>query len=98
MSQQLPQKGILLIYTINYCPYCLRAKEFLTRKNIPFIEVDVTDNQSLRENLVEMTGGRKTVPQIFIGLRSIGGYDNLMELEKTSKFDMLLKESEIGPT
>ena len=96
MSHHLPQKGTLLIYTTNYCPYCLKAKEFLTRKHIPFVEVDVTNNQDLRENLVTLSEGRKTVPQIFIGLHSIGGYDDLVALEKTSKLDMLLKEAEIG--
>lgn len=95
MPQDLPQNGKLLIYTTHYCPYCVRAKEFLTQKHIPFTEIDVTDRPDLREKLVDMTGGRKTVPQIFIGLNSIGGYDDLVKLEKTSELDTLIKGAEV---
>ena len=78
------------VYTTATCPYCHAAKALLERKKVPFHEIDVTGNATERMRLVERTGGRRTVPQIFIGDRSIGGYDELSQLEQSGRLDPLL--------
>lgn len=78
------------VYTTNYCPYCVRAKDLLNRKGKEFSEIDVTDDMGLREKLVEKAGGRRTVPQIFINDEHIGGFDDLNALDKEGKLDALL--------
>lgn len=72
----------VVIYTTDYCPYCHAAKKLLASKKIIYKEIDVTGNDALRDKLVEMTGGRQTVPQIFIDGKSIGGYEELKRLLK----------------
>jgi glutaredoxin 3 len=78
------------IYTTAYCPYCTAAKALLTRKAVAFQEVDVTSDLDERRRLVERTGGRHTVPQVFIGDQAIGGYDELAELERAGRLEALL--------
>ena len=78
------------VYTTNYCPYCVRAKQLLDSKDVDYTEVDVTGDDAARIALVEKSGGRKTVPQIFINGQSVGGYDDLRLLEETGKLDPLL--------
>ena len=78
------------VYSTNYCPYCVRAKDLLKRKGQEFVEIDVTDDAGLREKLVKKSGGRRTVPQIFINDTHIGGFDDLNALEKSGKLDALL--------
>ena len=80
----------VVVYTTNYCPYCVRAKELLKRKNIEFQEIDVTNDQEGREELVNKSGGRKTVPQIFIGDAHVGGCDDLYALDRDGKLDAML--------
>jgi glutaredoxin 3 len=80
------------IYTTNYCPYCVKAKQLLNKKGAAFQEIDVTNNQAARENLVIKSNGRKTVPQIFINGQHIGGCDDLHELDAQGKLDSLLAE------
>ena len=78
------------IYTTRYCPYCVAAKALLKRKNVPFTEIDVSGNYELRQKMVERAHGRMTVPQIFIGSIHVGGSDELHELERARKLDVLL--------
>jgi len=78
------------VYTTTTCPYCRQAERFLTEKQVPFQNVDVTGNDELRMKLVELSGGRRTVPQIFIGGEPIGGYSDLMELHQAGKLAPLL--------
>ncbi len=80
------------IYTTNYCPYCVRAKELLKKKNVSFDEIDVTNNEEGRVSLVQRSGGRKTVPQIFIGEHHVGGCDDLYALDASGELDTLLQE------
>jgi glutaredoxin 3 len=75
----------VVIYTTAYCPYCHAAKDFLKSKKVAFEDIDVTDNDAMREKLVQMSGGRSTVPQIFADNQSIGGYDDLIALYKSGK-------------
>ncbi|MFZ5442726.1 MAG: glutaredoxin 3 [Myxococcota bacterium] len=74
------------IYTTNYCPWCRQAEKFLESKGVPFKNVDVTDDPAMREKLVELTG-QKTVPQIFVGTESIGGYSDMMALHHKGQFE-----------
>lgn len=77
------------LYTTDYCTWCVRAKQLLAHKGVAFDEIDVTGDDERRAWLVETTG-RKTVPQVFIGGRPVGGYDDLAALEKRGELDRLL--------
>jgi len=77
------------IYTTTYCPYCVRAKSLLKSKNLPYQEIDVTSDDELRERMITASG-RRTVPQIFIDGRPIGGFDELRALNETGELDALL--------
>lgn len=80
------------IYTTQFCPFCVRAKSLLKKKGIEFEEIDVGDDPELREEMVERAGGRRTVPEIFINGRIIGGYDELKTLDDAKRLDSLLAE------
>lgn len=80
----------IVIYSKSYCPYCVKAKQLLKNKNIDFTEIDITDNQTLIEELLLKSFGRKTVPQIFIDDFYVGGYDDLHALEVKGELDKML--------
>ncbi len=77
------------IYTTGTCPYCFAAKSLLAKKGVRYEEIDVTGDDAERARLVERTG-RRTVPQVFIDGASIGGYDELAELDRGGQLDVLL--------
>lgn len=78
------------IYTLNYCPYCKKAKELLNDLGKDFTEFDITDNEDeALDELYEKTG-RSTVPQIFVNDRFIGGCDDLFKLKNSGKLEELL--------
>jgi len=72
------------IYTTSSCPFCIRAKRLLEARGIPFEEIDVGNDDALREEIIRRTG-RRTVPQIFIDERSIGGFEELAALDAAGK-------------
>ena len=78
------------IYTTQICPYCMRAKSLLTRKGVPFDEIDVYMDSDAREDMESKTCGARTVPQIFIGERHVGGCDELYALDSAGELDALL--------
>jgi glutaredoxin 3 len=78
------------IYTTAWCPYCSRAKALLERKGITYEEKDAPHGSANRREAIERSGGRTTVPQIFIDGRPIGGSDDLHALERAGKLDPLL--------
>jgi glutaredoxin 3 len=80
------------IYTTALCPYCASAKDLLARKGIPFTEIDVGGDQTLRAAMTVRAGGRYTVPQIFIGETHVGGCDDLYALEDAGQLDPLLAQ------
>jgi len=82
----------VVIYSTRVCPSCAAAKELLCRKGIAFEEIDLTDQPEERARLRERTG-RATVPQIFIGDRPVGGYDDLRALDNKGELDPLLAGS-----
>ncbi len=75
----------IIIYTTNYCPYCVKAKMLLDRKGLKYTEIDVTNKPDERTKLVEKANGRKTVPQIFIDDIHVGGCDDLYAKEKAGE-------------
>lgn len=77
------------IYTTKICPYCVRAKDLLKRKGCQFSEIDVSDDAA-RQKMMELSGGRRTVPQIFIGSVHVGGCDDLYALESRGELDRLI--------
>ena len=79
----------IVIYTTTTCPYCVRAKALLDRKGATYQEISAED-PSIREEMIQKAGRRKTVPQIFIGDFHVGGCDDLYELEKQGKLDQRL--------
>jgi glutaredoxin 3 len=78
------------VYTKQNCPYCVRAKRLLEKKGVAFEEIDVESNDDLRVWLREKTG-QMTVPQIFAGDRSLGGFSDIDALDKDGKLDPLLR-------
>lgn len=80
------------IYTASYCGYCHRAKQLLRDRGLPFEDIDVTDDMAKRDWLVSVTR-RRTVPQIFIGDESIGGYDELAMLDRSGRLAEMVKAS-----
>lgn len=77
------------IYTTGYCPYCVRAKDLLKRKGVAFNEINAEDD-AVREAMIIKAGGRRTVPQIFIGETHVGGCDDLYALDKAGTLDAML--------
>ncbi len=78
------------VYTTRLCGYCVAAKRHLERKGVRYEEIDVSDDPEKRMWLVEATG-RRTVPQIFIGEQAIGGYTDLVDLDKRGQLDPMLR-------
>lgn len=78
------------IYTTPFCPYCTRAKRLLDRKGVAFTEIDVWQEPGRRGEMVERADGRRTVPQVFIGGRGVGGSDELHALDAAGRLDGLL--------
>jgi glutaredoxin 3 len=81
----------VIIYSANYCPYCNKAKTLLKSKNIAFDEINIENNNELKQEMIERSNGRKTIPQIFIDEKHVGGFDDLYELEVKGELDALLK-------
>lgn len=79
------------IYTSPYCGYCIRAKSLLSKKGVPFEEIDVAGNEALRAKMIDRAGGRRTVPQIFINGAHVGGSDDLYALDAAGRLDPMLK-------
>jgi glutaredoxin 3 len=84
------------VYTSRMCAYCVAAKRLLSARGIPFEEIDVTGNDEKRAWLVEVTR-RRTVPQIFIRGEAIGGYDELVRLDRAGTLSEKLSGSDAQP-
>lgn len=78
------------IFTTPACGYCHAAKRLLTQKGVAFAETDVSRDPALRAAMVQRAGGRRTVPQIFIGGTHVGGCDDLYALDGAGRLDALL--------
>ena len=80
----------VIVYSQPFCGYCSAAKRLLTAKGAEFTEIDVMFEPKRRDEMIERSGGRRTVPQIFIDDRHIGGFDDLSALDKAGELDRLL--------
>jgi glutaredoxin 3 len=80
----------VVLYVAGWCPYCQRARGLLSKKGIQFREIDVDDDSKLREEMIARSG-RRTVPQIFIGDKHVGGCDDLLALDGRGELDRLIQ-------
>jgi glutaredoxin 3 len=80
------------VYTTPFCGYCVRAKRLLQERSIAYEEFDVGADDALRAEIVERSG-RRTVPQIFIGGQSIGGYEELAALDESGELATLTRDA-----
>ncbi len=78
------------IYTTAWCPYCAAAKALLAKKGVPFREIDAPSGSAARAEAITRSGGRTTVPQVFVDGKPLGGYDDLAALERAGRLDALL--------
>ena len=79
----------VIIYSSDYCPYCMRAKQLLERKGVRFTEINVDGQPQVRAEMARKAG-RTSVPQIWIGATHVGGCDDLHALERAGRLDALL--------
>jgi glutaredoxin 3 len=77
------------MYSTGWCPYCVRARALLERKGLPFREIKIDEDPAERDAMLARSGGRRTVPQIFVGDHHVGGFDELYALDKAGKLDEL---------
>jgi len=78
------------IYTQPFCPFCARAISLLTKKGVDFTEIDAPYGSAARDESIKRSGGKTSVPQIFIDGAGIGGSDELVAMERSGKLDALL--------
>ena len=81
----------IVIYTGPSCNFCDAAKRLLVRNNATFSEIDIASKAGLMEEMIQKANGKRTIPQIFIDDKHIGGYQELRALEKENKLQDLLK-------
>ena len=80
----------IVVYVTGWCPYCQRARGLLAKKGLAFTEIDVEEDGKLREEMIARSG-RRTVPQVFIGEKYVGGCDDLLALEGSGELDRLIQ-------
>jgi glutaredoxin 3 len=81
------------VYTGSFCGYCLQVTSLLERRGIPYAEVNVEDEPGLREKLLARSG-RRTLPQVFVGERYIGGADEIRALDASGELTPLMQTEE----
>ncbi len=80
----------IIVYSKSYCPFCTMAKELLARKGVAFETIDLEKNPDLMAEMLSKSNGSKTVPQIFVGDKHVGGYSDMAELDKKGELDTLI--------
>jgi glutaredoxin 3 len=83
----------IVMYSTAWCGYCQRARSLLERKGVEVREIKIDEDPNDRDTMLQRSGGRRTVPQIFIGERHVGGYDDLAALDRAGELDKLLGKS-----
>lgn len=83
--------GAVVVYSTRICPYCMLAKRLLSAKGVQYEEVLVDTDHARRAEMLQRSGGRRTVPQIFVGDRHVGGYEDLAALDRAGQLDPLLR-------
>ncbi len=91
MVQQTEVETVkVTMYCTDWCPYCIRAEKLLASKGAIINKINLDDQPDRRAEMVERTG-RKTVPQIYIGDRHVGGHDEIVSLDKNGDLDVFLR-------
>ena len=80
----------ITMYSTGWCPYCDRARALLQRKGVAVQEYKIDEDDAQRAVMLQKSGGRRTVPQIFIGQSHVGGFDDLYDLDSRGGLDPLL--------
>jgi len=80
----------VVVYSGPFCPFCTKAKALLDRKGVAYDEYKVREDEAKLQEMLEKSNGKKTIPQIFIDDRHIGGCDDLYALDGAGKLDALL--------
>ena len=78
------------IYTTNHCPFCVKAKSLLNKKKIKLTEIDVSNDEALRDKMSAMANGARSVPQIFADNIHIGDCDKIHKLDQEKKLYKIL--------
>jgi glutaredoxin 3 len=81
------------VYSTAVCPYCVAAKNLLKSKGLEWTDVRVDTDAAQRDAMLARSGGRRTVPQIFINDRHVGGYDDLVAADRSGKLAELLEQA-----
>ena len=84
----------ILVYSSMLCPYCFAAKKLLKKLNLNFEEVLVDNDPKIKNQMIKLSNGRVTVPQVFFGENHIGGYDDLKRFYEEGKLNLLLKNED----
>ena len=87
----------IVMYSTGWCPYCVRARALLERKGLAFREIKIDEDPAERDAMLARSGGRRTVPQIFVGHHHVGGFDDLYALDKAGKLDELISTKDTTP-
>jgi len=82
----------IVVYSGQNCPYCVRAKQLLQQKGVAYDEFDVRADATARAEMLAKSGGKQTIPQIFINGKHIGGCDDLYALDRAGQLDGLLRD------
>ena len=82
---------IITMYSGPLCNFCEAAKRLLVRNNLKFREIDISTKDGLREEMIQKSNGKRTIPKIFFDEHHVGGYVELRELEKKGELNNLLK-------
>jgi glutaredoxin 3 len=86
----------IVMYSTAFCGYCQRARNLFERKGVNVREIKIDEDAGERTVMLKRSGGRRTVPQIFIGERHIGGFDELAALDRAGELDKLLEGALAG--
>jgi glutaredoxin 3 len=86
----------VILYTTQFCPYCIQAKALLEKKAVAYTDIPVDGNPELRQEMMHRSG-RRTVPQIWIDQYHVGGFDDLWALEREGRLDDLLAGTQDSP-
>lgn len=86
----------ITVYSKGWCPYCAAARALLEQKGVAFDVIDIGDEPQRRDEMLERSGGRRTVPQIFIGDTHVGGYDDLEAMNRAGDLDPMLHALSAG--
>ena len=87
----------IVMYSTGWCPYCVRARALLERKGLAFREIKIDEDPAERDAMLARSGGRRTVPQSFVGDHHVGGFDDLYALDKAGKLDELISTKDTTP-